>query len=125
MARQLCLLEAQVLLNIDWEEMVHCRWTKMPANDTSAGDGESTFTEDEEDMEDRGINYTRRTREMRLARGENHGGIEQVIKRFNDVCQWVASEIVHTRSLDERVKVVEKFIRLAQVNVYAFTLRKP
>ncbi|KAI9488692.1 hypothetical protein BDB00DRAFT_847020 [Zychaea mexicana] len=117
MARQLCLVEAQVLLNIDWEEMVHCRWTKM--GNTDALDDMSEFTaeeeEDEDDLIERDrINYTRRTRQMRLARGENHGGIEQVIKRFNDVCQWVASEIVHTRALDERVKVVEKFIRLAQ-----------
>ncbi|KAI9249727.1 hypothetical protein BDA99DRAFT_216272 [Phascolomyces articulosus] len=113
MARQLCLLEAQVLLNIDWEEMVHCRWTKM-AN-TDALDDMSEFSEeDEHDLIGADVNYTRRTRQMRLARGENPGGIEQVIKRFNDVCQWVASEIVHTRSLDERVKVVEKFIRLAQ-----------
>ncbi|KAI7860942.1 ras guanine nucleotide exchange factor domain-containing protein [Circinella umbellata] len=113
MARQLCLLEAQVLLNIDWEEMVHCRWTKM-AN-TDALDDMSEFTEeDEDDMIERDVNFTRRTRQIRLARGENRGGIEQVIKRFNDVCQWVASEIVHTRSLEERAKVVEKFIRLAQ-----------
>lgn len=112
MAKQLCLIEAQALLGIDWEEMVHCRWTKMPATSTGMGDEYSEYTDD---LDDPDINYTRRTRQMQLARREHEGGIEQVIKRFNDVCQWVASEIVHTRALDERVKVVEKFIRLAQV----------
>ncbi|KAI7883438.1 ras GEF [Lichtheimia hyalospora FSU 10163] len=111
MAKQLCLIEAQALIGIDWEEMVHCRWTKMPATSTGMGDEYSEYTDD---LDDPDINYTRRIRQMQLARREHEGGIEQVIKRFNDVCQWVASEIVHTRALDERVKVVEKFIRLAQ-----------
>lgn len=119
MAKQLCLIEAQALLGIDWEEMVHCRWTKMPATSTGMGDEYSEYTDD---LDDPDINYTRRTRQMQLARREHEGGIEQVIKRFNDVCQWVASEIVHTRALDERVKVVEKFIRLAQVCLFFMNL---
>ncbi|KAI9320924.1 hypothetical protein BX666DRAFT_1251635 [Dichotomocladium elegans] len=112
MAKQLCLIESQVLRTIDWEEMVHCRWTKMAAKDSLPGDDTSEFTDDDLDRPD--VNYTRRARQIQLARAEHEGGIEQVIKRFNAVCQWVASEIVRTRALDERVRVVEKFIRLAQ-----------
>lgn len=117
LARQFCLIEAEVLRNIDWEEMVHCRWTKMSTEKNNVHSAreeeefsESLLTDEEEDN----INYTRRNRQLQLARREG-GGIEQVIKRFNAVCQWVASEIVRTPSLEERVKVVEKLIRLAQV----------
>ncbi|KAF7726716.1 hypothetical protein EC973_008490 [Apophysomyces ossiformis] len=114
MAQQFCLIERNVLVDIDWEEMVHCRWTKMAAK--SEGDEQDDplgqqdyFVEDAGDMF-----YTRRTRQIQLARRDREGGVEQVIKRFNAVCQWVASEIVRTKQLDERVQVVEKFIRLAQ-----------
>ena len=34
---------------------------------------------------------------------------------LNKACDWVATEIVLTRSLDDRVQVIEKFIRIAQV----------
>ncbi|KAG0288302.1 hypothetical protein BGZ96_007922 [Linnemannia gamsii] len=40
-------------------------------------------------------------------------GIKRLVDRFNLTCQWVTSEIVRTRDLQERVKVVEKFIRIA------------
>lgn len=115
MARQFCLIEANVLLNIDWEEMVHCRWTKMSTEQQQFDGG---VHEEDNDIDsvssDDHVNYTRRTRQLQLARRDRQGGIEGVIKRFNAVCQWVTSEIVRTRALDERVRVVEKFIRLAQ-----------
>ncbi|PKY46784.1 ras GEF [Rhizophagus irregularis] len=41
-------------------------------------------------------------------------GVDKVIERFNLACDWVATEIVLTRSLDDRVQVIEKFIRIAQ-----------
>ncbi|KAI7868947.1 hypothetical protein BDF14DRAFT_1789654 [Spinellus fusiger] len=117
MAQQLCYIERDILLNIDWEEMVHCKWTKMGANGIgqSAGQEEEPgYEKSEGSIYSNEINYTRRTRQMQLARKNTHGGVEQLIERFNNVCQWVACEIVRTRPLEERVKVVEKFIRLAQ-----------
>lgn len=39
-----------------------------------------------------------------------------IIFFFHKACDWVATEIVLTRSLDDRVQVIEKFIRIAQVN---------
>ncbi|KAI9007583.1 hypothetical protein CLU79DRAFT_840460 [Phycomyces nitens] len=111
MAQQLCLIEKTVLLDVNWEEMVHCKWTKM---DATKGDfGPVDEDEDEWIGQNNDINYTRRTRQIQLTR-KDHGGVEQVIKRFNAVCLWVASEIVRTRQIDERVRVIEKFIRLAQ-----------
>ncbi|ORY73804.1 ras GEF, partial [Neocallimastix californiae] len=41
-------------------------------------------------------------------------GITCIIERFNDVSQWVASEILRTSSIDLRVKLISKFIRIAQ-----------
>lgn len=75
-AQQFCLIEQQVLLAVDWEELVDCRWR----------DGIAAS-----------------------------GGVQRLIQRFNSVCQWVASEIVTTRSMEERVQMIEKFIRVAQV----------
>ncbi|KAI9027469.1 hypothetical protein CLU79DRAFT_739344 [Phycomyces nitens] len=119
MAQQFCYIERDVLGNVDWEEMVHCQWTKMGANGIGRMDGHEE--EEEECQEDseksvysNGGNYTRRTRRIQVARQHCHGGVEHLIERFNRVCQWVACEIVRTRQLEERVKVIEKFIRLAQ-----------
>lgn len=101
MAQQLCYIERDVLLGVDWEEMVHCRWTNMATSEealrNSYGQEDNTT----------GRRY--------YDKQEEYGGIEQVIERFNTMCQWVASEIVSADKLDLRVKVVEKFIRLAQV----------
>ncbi|KAF7725141.1 hypothetical protein EC973_000393 [Apophysomyces ossiformis] len=109
LAQQMCYVERDVLNNVDWEEMVHCRWTKMGAHGSVRGSGSDEDGGENEPV----INHTLRARQAQLAQS-GHGGVEQVIERFNAVCQWVASEIVRTQVLEERVKVVEKFIRLAQ-----------
>ncbi|KAI8335963.1 ras guanine nucleotide exchange factor domain-containing protein [Chlamydoabsidia padenii] len=117
LAQQLCLVEKWVLLQVDWEEMVHCRWTKM-GNDSSMTDDYKRMDENGDMFDDDDDHpmtyYSRQTRQLQLMRGEQEGGVQQLIKRFNTVCQWVSSEIVRTQALDERVLVIEKFIRLAQ-----------
>ncbi|KAF9436123.1 hypothetical protein BGZ76_004774 [Entomortierella beljakovae] len=40
--------------------------------------------------------------------------VTQLVDRFNLMCRWVTSEILKTIDLDQRVKVVERFIRIAQ-----------
>ncbi|KAH8548879.1 hypothetical protein BGW37DRAFT_168695 [Umbelopsis sp. PMI_123] len=86
-AQQLCLVERDVLLAVQWEELVHCRWTKMNTNIDGQDD------------------------------------VQDAIQRFNIVCQWVASEIVRSPSLEDRVRTIEKFIRIAQVEMpYVFQL---
>ncbi|CAM0135691.1 unnamed protein product [Umbelopsis sp. WA50703] len=99
-AQQLCLIERDVLLAVQWEELVHCRWTKM---NTNAGE-QNDLDEDTADFQPPRFN-------TRLQHG-----VQDVIHRFNFVCQWVASEIVRAQSIDERVKTIEKFIRIAQVS---------
>ncbi|CAO3631144.1 unnamed protein product [Cunninghamella echinulata] len=125
LAQQFCIVERDVLLDVDWEEMVHCRWTKMTKenNNNNLTSKFNTMNNNDNGSDDylpnametdSQINYTRENRKLQLNRQDTYGGIEQVIERFNTVCQWVASEIVCVEKLDTRVKVVEKFIRLAQ-----------
>ncbi|KAK4512842.1 UDP-glucuronic acid decarboxylase 1 [Mucor velutinosus] len=112
LASQLCFIERDVLIKVGWEELIHCKWTKMD----SSGNINTTPIQDEpshsydEGYDDEKINYTRQTEQRRT----EEQGIEQVIQRFNIVCQWVSSEIVRTRNMNERVKLIEKFIRLAK-----------
>lgn len=114
-ASQLCFIERDVLVKVGWEELIHCKWTKMDAsgniNPNNNSNNKNSFDEGPQYGDDEKINYTRQS-EMR--RNEEQG-IEQVIQRFNTVCQWVSSEIVRTRNINERVKLIEKFIRLAKV----------
>lgn len=112
-ASQLCFIERDVLVKVGWEELIHCKWTKMDASgkiNPNYGQ-ESNF--DGIHVDEEKINYTRQS-EMRRTEEQ---GIEQVILRFNTVCLWVSSEIVRTRNINERVKLIEKFIRLAKVNI--------
>ncbi|ORZ25394.1 hypothetical protein BCR42DRAFT_7105 [Absidia repens] len=110
LAQQFCLVEKWILLQVDWEELVHCRWTKERGTYSSVktpdidGDAATTFYS------------TKRSpkQDQQVDGDEQEDGIQQLINRFNMVCQWVSSEIVRTPSLEERALVIEKFIRLAQ-----------
>ncbi|CEI98535.1 hypothetical protein RMCBS344292_12642 [Rhizopus microsporus] len=111
LASQFCFIERDVLIKVGWEELIHCKWTKMDAD----GKINPNYAEPRDDalfddgMNTTAISYTRQS-EKRRAQGQ---GIEHVIQRFNTVCQWVSSEIVRTKNINDRVKLIEKFIRLA------------
>ncbi|KAL7310383.1 Guanine nucleotide exchange factor lte1 [Mucor circinelloides] len=114
LASQLCFIERDVLIKVGWEELIHCKWTKMDSsgniNATPIQEKLSHNDDLDHEYDDDQINYTRQTEQRRT----EEQGIEQVIQRFNTVCQWVSSEIVRTRNINERVKLIEKFIRLAK-----------
>ncbi|KAI8373637.1 hypothetical protein EDC96DRAFT_499026 [Choanephora cucurbitarum] len=110
LAEQLCFAERDVLVKVGWEELIHCKWTKMDASGNITTNPFASGLNSMNSMNnDEHISYTRQTEQRRT----QEQGIEQVIQRFNTVCQWVASEIVRTKSINERVKLIEKFIRLA------------
>lgn len=128
MAQQFCLIERAVLLDIDWEELVDCRWTKMSVatlyqppsmEDVVVAVDQDVANTMAFDQHPQGI-YSR-TKRMKQQHERNKDGvergIEKTINRFNAVCQWVSSEIVQTKQLDQRVKLIEKFIRLAKVGL--------
>lgn len=116
-AQQLCLIEKAILLDINWEELVDCQWTRMSTSSEDYHPQQETNTNNTV-PEQQGI-YSR-TKRMKQQNEKNNPerGIEKAINRFNAVCQWVSSEIVQTRSIQQRVKVIEKFIRLAKVEHY-------
>ncbi|KAG0344328.1 hypothetical protein BG004_004557 [Podila humilis] len=51
---------------------------------------------------------------QKVSKVEEKDGIKRLVDRFNITCQWVSSDILKTGDLDIRVKVVEKFIRIAK-----------
>ncbi|EIE85764.1 hypothetical protein RO3G_10474 [Rhizopus delemar RA 99-880] len=111
LASQFCLIERDVLIKVGWEELVHCKWTKMDANgkiNPSYADGYDTMLREA----NQGVSDMNYTRQLEKKRSQEQG-IEYVIQRFNTVCLWVSSEIVRTRNMNDRVKLIEKFIRLA------------
>lgn len=105
LASQFCFVERDVLVKVGWEELIHCKWTKMDPSGNIASHFEQLV---EQQQQQQHISYTRQKRNQEQ-------GIEQVIQRFNTVCQWVATEIVRTKNTHERVKLIEKFIKLAKV----------
>lgn len=104
LASQFCFVERDVLVKVGWEELIHCKWTKMDPTGQLTAQLDIAETEQRQQH----MNYTRQKRNQEQ-------GIEQVIQRFNMVCQWVATEIVRTKNTHERVKLIEKFIKLAKV----------
>ncbi|KAF9084185.1 hypothetical protein BGX23_010755 [Mortierella sp. AD031] len=176
-AQQLCLIEREMLSQVQWYELVDAGWTKKtPAETAIAGSSSSSASVaasyretsresrtsaassihiDEASLAADGVGST--IQETGVADGSKGGdsvkdvnrskgtvaptpkmsgdvgghpkdsrisqqrpktedsrGIKRLVDRFNLTCQWVTSEIVRTRDLHQRVKVVEKFIRIAQ-----------
>ncbi|KAF8942289.1 hypothetical protein BGZ47_006635 [Haplosporangium gracile] len=93
-AQQLCLLEQHFLENVKWDELLEVELCR--AGRKSGSKVQSSIS-----------GYLFR------AEGEPNG-MDASNERSNMLCMWVASEIVSTRILDDRVRVIEKFIRIAQ-----------
>ncbi|KAF9148798.1 hypothetical protein BG015_009457 [Linnemannia schmuckeri] len=93
-AQQLCLLEQHFLENVKWDELLEVELCR--AGRKSRSKVQSSIS-----------GYLLR------AEGEPNG-MDASNERSNMLCMWVASEVVSTRILDDRVRVIEKFIRIAQ-----------
>ncbi|OUM63031.1 hypothetical protein PIROE2DRAFT_30473, partial [Piromyces sp. E2] len=93
-AQQCCLIEQILLRRVHWTELLN-------VNNLS-----KTGSKNELSMMDEKVN------------GVDHSPSEMhitcLIERFNDMSQWVASEILRTSSIDLRAKLIGKFIRIAQ-----------
>lgn len=92
-AQQFCMIEQAMLQKVTWDELVELRWRKRSSKRQSFIIDLSQLEEDED--------------------GLVAGGVDQLIGYFNQVCQWVASEIILSQHLETRVKTIEKFIRIA------------
>jgi RasGEF domain len=92
--QQFCIIEKELLERVTWVEIVEMRWkkTRAPVSQRSGeGNGSASNVLD--------------------------CNIDAVIEWFNITYIWVISEIVSIQSLEIRVQVIEKFIRIALVSV--------
>ncbi|KAL7748576.1 Guanine nucleotide exchange factor lte1 [Sorochytrium milnesiophthora] len=102
LGRYLSLLEQVAIRRVKWTELLdiavgrHEYLKKMGKRGSIGGAWNATGTEEEN------------------ADNAKYG-IKGVIDRFNMTSQWVATQIVTVNDLGTRVKVVEKFIKIAQI----------
>ncbi|CAG8480621.1 15801_t:CDS:2 [Dentiscutata heterogama] len=120
-AKQFCLIERDLLMQVRWEELVQVSWAngdKNKSNNTSDIEKDSNIQDiRKETKNDKG---KRKEVESETDEEKVHvkpikdGGVDKVIERFNQTIDWVATETILTHSLEDRVRVIEKFIRIAQ-----------
>ncbi|WFD19665.1 Guanine nucleotide exchange factor lte1 [Malassezia caprae] len=103
-ARQLGTIERQLLACVQWHELAEPSWEQH------------TVQQDQWQREYQEYIVAR----IRAASSTEEGsalpkaeGVHMLIARFNRACAWVATHIVTTSDLKERVMVVNKFIRIA------------
>ncbi|KAG0262935.1 hypothetical protein BG011_009531 [Mortierella polycephala] len=116
-AQQLCLIERELLDQVQWYELIDAGWvTKEPARMTSdhAVNPKSRDGANEPPPEAPSPDATAAAFQDAQSGIKDRAGVKRLVDRFNLTCQWVTSEIILTRDLDMRVRVVEKFIRIAQ-----------
>ncbi|KAG0013160.1 Guanine nucleotide exchange factor lte1 [Entomortierella chlamydospora] len=93
-AQQLCLLEQHFLEEIRWDELLEVELAKAGRRNRS----KCQFSIG---------GYLFKTERER-------NGVDASNERSNMLCMWVASEVVSTHPIEDRVRVIEKFIRIAQ-----------
>ncbi|RIA87036.1 hypothetical protein C1645_778254 [Glomus cerebriforme] len=116
-AKQFCLIERDFLLKVSWEDLVQVGYTANGENVQKLENEDKKDKKDKKkDVKGKGKEKDPEKEEAREKQKKRirENGVDKVIERFNLACDWVATEIVLTRSLDDRVQVIEKFIRIAQ-----------
>ncbi|KAG0143143.1 hypothetical protein CROQUDRAFT_66492 [Cronartium quercuum f. sp. fusiforme G11] len=126
LAQQFCLIERDLLRKITWQELLLGRW-----QDEKSGNNHYHKRKEEGEINCWETYIKQRARAKAERKGmiteedeneeedenqivdERSSEIRGLIVRFNLTCNWVASEIVLTVSLEERVRLLGKFIRLA------------
>ncbi|CAG8674942.1 14084_t:CDS:2, partial [Ambispora leptoticha] len=123
-AKQFCLIERDLLMQVQWEELVQVSWTNGNKNKNNNNDVEKDSNiqdirkEAKKDVKGKRKEVESEIDEEKIkVKPIKDGGVDKVIERFNQTIDWVATEIMLTHSLEDRVRVIEKFIRIAQVVV--------
>lgn len=131
LAEQFCLIERDLLRKITWQELLLTRWQEdKTGSKPRAGGEKGNGTSDEINCWESFIKQRAREKAERRRKTHQHdttredeqeemlsSEIGAAIVRFNLTCNWVASEIVLTKGLEDRVQLLGKFIRLAFVSV--------
>nr|CAG8503721.1 2745_t:CDS:10 [Entrophospora candida] len=128
-AKQFCLIECDLLLKVKWEDLIQVGYSN--SNDNSNKDNVGGDKKDakgkrkEAEYEESGMERNEGkqvedeqqeelTPRQKLSLQQKENGVDKVVERFRLTCDWVATEVILTRSLEDRVKVIEKFIHIAQ-----------
>ena len=88
LAQQMTIVEQSALTEIEWSDLVELRWNNDKSNNT--------------------LDWAEY-----MAKHDDARGIDVVTARFNLVHKWVQSEIVLTQDIEERARVLSKFIHVA------------
>jgi len=88
LAQQMTIVEQSALTEIEWTDLVELRWNNDKSNNT--------------------LDWAEY-----MAEHDDARGIDVVTARFNLVHKWVQSEIVLTQDIEERARVLSKFIHVA------------
>lgn len=87
LAQQFTLIEMDAMAEIDWKSLVDLEWTNRTIKTDNWAD---------------------------IIGDQHYTGIELAIARFNIVVRWAKSEIVLTRSIEERAATISKYIEVAE-----------
>uniref|UniRef100_V5EF51 Ras GEF n=2 Tax=Kalmanozyma brasiliensis (strain GHG001) TaxID=1365824 RepID=V5EF51_KALBG len=101
-ARQMCLIEAELLRSVSWDELASPRWRERRYG-AEVTDWEAFYRDRVRD----------RLEAQRQGEVYHERAVEAIVARFNLTSNWVASEIVLTHNLEERAAVICKLIRVA------------
>lgn len=101
-ARQMCLVEAELLRSVTWDELASSRWRERRFG-AEVTDWEAFYRDRVRD----------RLEAQRLGEMHQERAVEAIVARFNLTSNWVASEVVLTQNIDERAAVISKLIRIA------------
>ncbi|KAG0040168.1 hypothetical protein BGZ82_004827 [Podila clonocystis] len=119
-AQQLCLIERELLLRVQWYELVDAGWTKKKQGQQREQNPQPQEEEKEEEKKEEVVVKEQVTEQENEGEQELHF-VEEVAQAANvesdekpeETCEWVTAEILRSTDDDLRVKVVEKFIRIA------------
>ncbi|CAG8518513.1 14908_t:CDS:2, partial [Gigaspora rosea] len=113
-AKQFCLIERDLLMQVRWEELVQVSWINNSDVEKDSN-AQEIRKEAKKNVKGKSKEVESDTDEEKVhVRPIKDGGVDKVIERFNQTIDWVATEIILTHSLEDRVRVIEKFIRIAQ-----------
>ncbi|PWN35429.1 ras GEF [Meira miltonrushii] len=110
-AQQFSLIEVELFRAVAWQELVTGQW-KVRHHRGQVLDWEA-FYQSRARQRIEMQNQTTSSSDSGAQNQQLESSVEAITARFNLTCNWVASEIVMTSTIDARAAVVRKLIRVA------------
>lgn len=107
-AQQFSLIEVELFRAVAWQELVTGQW-KVRHHRGQVLDWEAFYQARARQR----IEMQNQTNDSGVQSQQLESSVEAITARFNLTCNWVASEIVMTSTIDARAAVVRKLIRIA------------